>query len=222
MSFGAVRFGLSGPAPPCLPGGVSRFGLCSPVRFVGAGSAWLVPWGPGSTCAERFDLRGVVRPAQGLARLNPELFRPNPAQPGRLIQSAQPDSARPSTTQPDSARPNPAQSGPILPNPARPGPIRPSPAQPGPIRPNPAQPGPIQSSLIRPSLIQPDPIRPSLIQPGYVPGCKARPGCGGRPGQRSRPLPDGRVGWGCNEKADLPKGKSALFRFPKALTRSAE
>lgn len=125
-------------------------------------------------------------------------------------------------------------SGPVPPGSSRGGPVRLarsgsacarlSPAQPGavPTQSGPILPDPAQSGSARPSPAQPGPIRPSLIQPGYVPGCKARPGCGGRPGQRNRPLPDGRVGWGCNEKADLPKGKSALFRFPKALTRSAE
>ena len=156
---------------------------------------------PGLACAARFCSSGPVPPGSSrggpvrLARSGSACARLSPAQPGAV----------------------PTQSGPILPDPAQSGSARPSPAQPGPIRPS-----LIQPDSARLSTTQPDSARLSPALPGYVPACMAGPGCGGRPGQRNRPLPDGRVGWGCNEKADLPKGKSALFRFPKALTRSAE
>lgn len=192
LSLGAIRFGSSGPAPPDSSRG-ARFDL----RGVA------LPVQPGSTCVEWLCLCSPVRPVGFPGSACAIGFGSSgPAPPGPPV------------------GPRFGLRGGALPvqGSARPGPIR---VYPGSARlcPDPALPNPDQLSPIRPN---PGLFRPSPARPGDVPSSMARPGCGGRPRRRSRPLPDGRVGWGCNEKADLPKGKSALFRFPKALTRSAE
>lgn len=172
------------------------------------------PVGPGSTCAEWLCLCSPVRLAWSgsacAARFARWAFPVQPVQSGsvrrgrlRPVRPLGPGLACAEGLCLCKAQPGPAQSGSI-------------PAQPGSV-PTPPCLTQTNSAQFGPTRVCSDPVRP-----GDVPSSMARPGCGGRPRRRSRPLPDSRVGWGCNEKADLPKGKSALFRFPKALTRSAE